>query len=224
MVEMLLGNWYTITRLLTSRVSEWYVLFGVSHQLIVGFAVIEVITGVFLHQTFKVANMDDGILLNETKREIKDQSQKMLRFFKHADVDGNGQLSKEEFREVLGRDKVQEWMSAMGLDVHQVEKVFHLFDVDRSGSISPEELISGTLQLKGHAKAMELALVRTMVEDIQRTLRRLNKASQGSQDHRMQDIDEIEDSTVSTFTPQISSAFSRQTSAESSAYLPGQAD
>jgi Ca2+-binding EF-hand superfamily protein len=166
MVEMLLGNWYTITRLLTGKVSEWWVLFGVSHQLIVGFAVIEVITGVFLHQTFQVANMDDGILLNETKREIKDQTEKMLRFFQHADTDGNGSLSKEEFKECLGKDKVQEWMNAMGLDTHQVEKVFTLFDVDKSGTISPEELVAGTLQLKGQAKAMELALVRAMVEDI----------------------------------------------------------
>jgi Ca2+-binding EF-hand superfamily protein len=166
MIEMLLGNWYTITRLLTSNVSEWYVLFGVSHQLVIGFAVIEVITGVFLHQTFKVANLDDGILLNETKREAKSQTEKMIRFFENADKDGNGELSPDEFREILEKDKVREWLSAMGLDVVHVEKVFQLFDINGDGNLTAEELIAGTLQLKGQAKAMELALLRARVEEI----------------------------------------------------------
>jgi hypothetical protein len=166
MIEMLLGNWYSITRLLTANVSEWYVIFGVSHQLIVGFAVIEVITGVFLHQTFKVANLDDGILVNENKRETKSQTEKMVRFFQHADADGNGELSPSEFRDILGKDKVQEWLGAMGLDVTNVEKVFGLWDMDGDGSLSPEELIAGALQLKGQAKAMDLALLRARVEEI----------------------------------------------------------
>jgi hypothetical protein len=194
MVEMLLGNWYTITRLLTEKVSEWWVLFGVSHQLVVGFAVIEVITGVFLHQTFQVANMDDGILLNETKREIKDQTEKMLRFFTHADTDGNGTLSQDEFKQCLEKDKVQEWMNAMGLDTHQVEKVFNLFDVDKSGTISPEELVAGTLALKGQAKAMDLALVRSMVEETQELIKRFYKECVGS-------ANDIDSGEGSSWTP-----------------------
>ena len=45
MFEMLLGNRYGITRELV-KVSEWYMIFGVAHQLALGFAVIEVMTGV----------------------------------------------------------------------------------------------------------------------------------------------------------------------------------
>lgn len=172
MIEMLLGNWHEVTRMLTHNVSEWYMVFGVAHQLVLGFAVLEVITGVFLHETFKVATLDDGILLNETKREVKDQSRKMERFFKHADTDGQGFLDKEKFTKVLQNDDVQEWMAAMGLDAHQIDRVFTLFDTDSRGKITLEQLVAGTLSLKGQAKAMELAVVRAMVEDIHRETRR----------------------------------------------------
>jgi len=172
MLEMLLGNWYTITRLLTEKVSEWYMLFGIGHQLVLGFAVIEVITGVFLHETFKTATLDDGILLNANKKEIHDHTTKMMKFFKHADADKSGYLSEKAFQDILTIDKVQEWMNAMGLDVHNVERVFPLLDADGDGHITPEELIARTLSLKGQAKAMDMAIVRTMVEDLHRAWKR----------------------------------------------------
>jgi len=177
MFEMLLGNWYTITRMLTDKVSEWYVLFGLGHQLVLGFAVIEVITGVFLHETFKTAALDDGILMNARKREVKDNAAKMMKLFHHGDVDNSGSLSQEEFQEILGKDKVQEWMRAMGIEVHDAERVFDLFDSDGDRCITLEELVTQTLSLKGQAKAMDLAIVRARVEDLHQVVQRAMQAN-----------------------------------------------
>merc|ERR1712203_97841 len=87
MFEVLYGNWYSITRMLADKVSETYILFGMLHQLVIGFAVINVITGVFLNETFKCASLDDSIMMNEMKRAAKAQTAKLSKFFEQADKD-----------------------------------------------------------------------------------------------------------------------------------------
>jgi Ca2+-binding EF-hand superfamily protein len=172
MTEMLLGNWYSITRLLTENVSEWYMLFGLSHQLVIGFAVIEVITGVFLHQTFTVASMDDSIMMNEMKLAMQEQTKKINRFFEAADEDGSGTLDEGEFNEVIAKESVKDWLNAMGLPVHTFPNAFAMFDPYGTGEIDAEKMAAGASRMKGQATAFELAIVRNLVEDISRALKR----------------------------------------------------
>ncbi|CAK0828613.1 unnamed protein product [Prorocentrum cordatum] len=68
MFEMLFGNWYGITRFLSEEISEWYIAIGLIHQLFLGFCMIEVIAGVLIHETFKVADNDNSIIINEFNR------------------------------------------------------------------------------------------------------------------------------------------------------------
>ncbi|CAK0911143.1 unnamed protein product [Prorocentrum cordatum] len=165
MFEMLLGNWYGITRELV-KVSEWYLIFGVGHQLALGFAVIEVMTGVFLHETFHVLSMDDSIMANETKRAIKSNTEKMKVFFQNADVNGDGFLDKEELEKVLQREKVQEWLTAMGLEIHDMVSAFTIMDKNGDGQLSTEEFVEGAWNLKGQARAIEVAMIRSILEEI----------------------------------------------------------
>ncbi|CAK0798641.1 unnamed protein product [Prorocentrum cordatum] len=165
MFEMLLGNWYTITRELV-KVDELYMILGVGHQLCFGFAVIEVMTGVFLHETFQVASLDDGIMTNETKRAIKNNTEKMKIFFENADVNGDGYLDKDELEGVLKRHKVQEWLTGMGLDIPDVVTAFSVMDKDGDGQLSTQEFVEGALFLKGNARMIELAVIRGLLEEI----------------------------------------------------------
>merc|ERR1719188_1152553 len=170
MIEMLMGNWFSITRILMNVNELGFMLFGMAYQFAVGFAVIEVITGVFINETFKVANLDDGIMMNEARRAQKAQTKKIDKFFREADEDGNGMLEKEEFAKVLQNNVVQEWLSAMGLDLKDVDKMFELLDVDGDGVISAEEMVVGADALKGPAKAMDMAIMRGMLENMQKQI------------------------------------------------------
>merc|ERR1712151_1086352 len=93
-IEMLLGNWFAITRILVPF-NELFMLFGITHQLVFGFAVIEVISGVFLNETFKVVALDDSIMMNEVRRAAKAESAKLTEFFKQADKDGSGLVDQD---------------------------------------------------------------------------------------------------------------------------------
>jgi hypothetical protein len=165
MIEMLLGNWYTITRILT-RFNELFMIFGVCHQLMFGFAVIEVISGVFLNETFKVANLDDSIMLNEVRRVARAETAKLTEFFEKADKDNSGLVDLVEFKKVLDNEQVVEWLSAMGLDVGDIDKVFFLLDADGDGQITCQELVDGASMMKKPARAVDVAALQKMLRDV----------------------------------------------------------
>lgn len=165
--ELLLGNWYTITRVLMYN-SEAWAMFGVVHQLMLGFAVIEVMTGVLIRETFQVASLDDGIMTAEQRLAVKMNTEKLRTFFLNADVDGNGLLDVDEIREVLERPRVQEWLSAMGLDVDGVCEAFYLLDVDGDGEITVEEFVTGALKLRGPARATEVSKINAKLDEVLR--------------------------------------------------------
>ncbi|CAJ1367062.1 unnamed protein product [Effrenium voratum] len=64
--EITLGNFVPVTRLMMQDVSEIYVIFALIHKLVIGFAVVmehwQVITGVFVQETFSVAQTDNTIM------------------------------------------------------------------------------------------------------------------------------------------------------------------
>eukprot|EP00929_Paragymnodinium_shiwhaense_P036201 TRINITY_DN19430_c0_g1_i3.p1 TRINITY_DN19430_c0_g1~~TRINITY_DN19430_c0_g1_i3.p1 ORF type:complete len:160 (-),score=48.74 TRINITY_DN19430_c0_g1_i3:508-987(-) len=63
MFELTLGNWVPVSRVLMEKVSEWYFFFTLFHKCVIGFAVVNVINGVFLQKTFAVAAADDHIMM-----------------------------------------------------------------------------------------------------------------------------------------------------------------
>merc|ERR1712066_1037125 len=68
MFELTLANWTPAIRLLSENVSEFFMLFGVFYKLSVGFAVVGVVNGVFMQETFKVAQTDDAVMVRQCTR------------------------------------------------------------------------------------------------------------------------------------------------------------
>ena len=81
-----------MSRLLAENVSEWFMLFGVLHKLAIGFAVVSVVNGVFMQETFSVASSDDRVMIQKRKRMLQTHKMKMQRFFALADKSKNGSI------------------------------------------------------------------------------------------------------------------------------------
>mmetsp|Transcript_94567 Transcript_94567/g.174056 ORF Transcript_94567/g.174056 Transcript_94567/m.174056 type:complete len:97 (+) Transcript_94567:3-293(+) len=60
----------------------------------------------------------------------------------------------------------------MGVDTVSAKGLFKILDLDNSGAIDAEELITGTLRLRGHAKAIDLA---ALIYESRRMSRRLQQ-------------------------------------------------
>eukprot|EP00931_Biecheleriopsis_adriatica_P051621 TRINITY_DN29965_c0_g1_i1.p1 TRINITY_DN29965_c0_g1~~TRINITY_DN29965_c0_g1_i1.p1 ORF type:complete len:554 (+),score=93.11 TRINITY_DN29965_c0_g1_i1:62-1723(+) len=180
MFELALANWPPVARLLQEGASEWFIIFSIFHKLTIGFAVIGVINGVFMQETFKVASCDDVIMMRRKKLERKTHESKMFSLFQHADQTGDGVLSFQELTEVLGQPDVALWLQAMELDTSDPALLLKLLDVNTDSYITISELIAGVQRLKGGARSIDVQQVISEMRKLQENVSHLQKAISNS--------------------------------------------
>ncbi|CAJ1347547.1 unnamed protein product, partial [Effrenium voratum] len=140
------------------------------HKLTMGFAVVGVINGVLMQETFKVAHMDDTVMVREKQRAIRAHVQKMSLLFEEADTSGDGRVDLAEFKRILDDHEVKVWLAAMDVDVSDVDELFSMLDDGADGRLSAEELVAGISKLQGVAKAMDLRKVIRKHEEMNQSL------------------------------------------------------
>ena len=153
------GSWPLLSRPLITYVSEWYCLFWIAYQVVIGFAVMRVIGTLFLNETIRAANSDGEA---EVLRKIKEKeafSEKVHQFFTAADASGDGRLSYEELEAALQEPGVEAWLKALELEIHEAYTLFTLLDDDLDGEVSYEEFLHSALRLKGNARAIDSIMI-----------------------------------------------------------------
>jgi hypothetical protein len=177
MVEMTLAHWPPVCRLLVENVNEWFMLFCLGHKLTIGFAVIGVINGVFLQETFKVSATDDSIMMRAKERDVRVYGAKVSRLFQATDQDGDGVVDSSEFHTVMADPEISTWLSTMDLPVRDPVSLFKLLDADGGGSLNAEEMVRGVLRLRGAAKNVDMISLRKQMDHMQELLERKERAS-----------------------------------------------
>lgn len=196
MFEITLGNWPPVCRLLAENSHELFMLLCVIHKLIIGFAVVGVINGVFMQETFKVASIDDRIMVRQKERSMKVHQQKMRQLFMEADSSGDGQLSLDEFKAIVSIPAVKTWLGSMELDASDADDLFDLIDTEGNGDgqVSVDELVKGVSHLKGAARSIDLILfmkefnvrMAELSESVQDTNMRVKKVGKSIAKHPTQ--------------------------------------
>merc|ERR1712167_542142 len=79
--------------------------------------------------------------------------------FLYMDTDGSGAISEDEFMEQIQHPKMRSYLRALDLIPQDARILFTILDIDQSGEVDAEELISGCLRLHGNAKAFDLAVL-----------------------------------------------------------------
>jgi hypothetical protein len=174
MFEMTLANWPPVCRLLVENVNEGFLVLCLIHKLTLGFAVVGVINGVFLQETFKVASTDDRIMVRQREREVKIHTDRMSRLFEAADADSSGEIDVDEFVQILQDPTILTWLSSMELPVRDPVRLYHLLDADGDGQLSCEEVVKGSLKLKGNAKSLDVMCMKRELAEVKRELREFN--------------------------------------------------
>jgi len=153
MFEMTLGNWVPVARLLLDGVSEWFMILSLLHKVTMGFAVVGVINGIFIKETFKVAACDDTLMLLDRQRCDDIHKRKMQLFFDAADTDHAGSVDLEEFRAIMQKAPVRTWLSAQEVDATDSDKLFTLLCPKGSNALTVDDMVAGVSRLKGVARA-----------------------------------------------------------------------
>merc|ERR1712003_619421 len=83
------GCWPNYVRILLERVSHWYAIFFIFYVAFVNFAVIRIITAIFLKETMDMASNDAEMVASEQLRKKEAYLKKLHMFFEEADQDGS---------------------------------------------------------------------------------------------------------------------------------------
>ncbi|CAE8645332.1 unnamed protein product [Polarella glacialis] len=80
----------------------------------------------------------------------------MAEDFRKADKDNSGDLEFKEFRRMIRTKSMNSKLSLLGIRIDEAESLFELMDVDKSGTVTPQEFISGLQKVKGNAKGQDV--------------------------------------------------------------------
>mmetsp|Transcript_33323 Transcript_33323/g.60408 ORF Transcript_33323/g.60408 Transcript_33323/m.60408 type:complete len:90 (-) Transcript_33323:22-291(-) len=83
-----------------------------------------------------------------------------------------------EFEDLLGHDEVRAWLASQDLEIPSSREAefFRLLDVDGSGKLSLDELVSGVARLKGPARNMDLSLLSIELRQMKEHMSQLVRA------------------------------------------------
>lgn len=123
------------------------------------FAVLNVVTGVFVDNAIKANQQDADVVIMEQTDARRKHVEQVKSVFKRADRDGSGVLDWEEFQRHLDNPYVQAYFRQLDLDIegNGAHSLFMMLDFDGSGTIDVEEFVFGCGQLKGNARSLDLA-------------------------------------------------------------------
>jgi len=177
------GNWPTSARPVLEKVSSYFVLFFVPYICIVVFAIIRVISAVFLKDTLDAAQNDAEQLVIDRLRLKEQYVSRLEGIFRAIDESGNGLISEERLSNILSNPKVAAYFQTLDLDVHEGAALFHLLD-NGDGEVTLDEFIDGIMRCKGPARAIdqvamhaELKQLDVKVTKLFRKLLKVSKAS-----------------------------------------------
>ena len=180
------GSWPAVVRPVVEKVDGWYAVLFLSYITLVVFAVIRIVTALFLKETLASAANDADMVMEDNRRAAVEANMKLQELFHAADDDGDGHLSPDEFVEALSLPSVRGFLQSMDVSIRDTGPLFEILD-DGDGRITIAEFCKGLMQLKGQARALdiiilqhELAKVHKECQDIHQDLRRTGFTSLSS--------------------------------------------
>eukprot|EP00747_Dinoflagellata_sp_TGD_P218919 gnl/TRDRNA2_/TRDRNA2_91106_c0_seq1.p1 gnl/TRDRNA2_/TRDRNA2_91106_c0~~gnl/TRDRNA2_/TRDRNA2_91106_c0_seq1.p1 ORF type:complete len:353 (+),score=68.20 gnl/TRDRNA2_/TRDRNA2_91106_c0_seq1:155-1060(+) len=169
MFEITLANWVPSCRLLMDNVSEWFGLFYLTYRGMFCFAVLKVISAVFITETHRVATGDDEIAIRAKQRAKGEYLRKLRDVFQELDDSGDGILVWEEFEQLLSDDLLTSWLSTLEIAPADLKKLWTLID-DGHGRVAREEFLASVPRIRGQAREIDVAEVLLMSSRIEQKL------------------------------------------------------
>jgi len=142
-------DWNEVLTPLTQSISPFLAPVFMLYIAFAVLAMLNIVTGVFVESALISAKADKDICMVSNMREL----------FTRCDCGLKGKMDWEQFETQLDEPQMQEYFRAIDVDPSEARGVFQLLDIDDSGFITAEEFLSGSIRLRGSAKALDLALL-----------------------------------------------------------------
>lgn len=142
-------DWRDVTTPLVNKIS---VIMGPVFMLYISFmlfAVLNIVTGVFVETALRNAKDDKDYFMINNVREL----------LINTEGDKKGYLRWSDFESQLDSLQMKEYFKAIDVDLSEARNLYTLLDRDKTDHVDAEEFFKGCLDLRGPAKALDLALL-----------------------------------------------------------------
>jgi len=138
-------------------------------NLVLSFGVLNILFAIMVERMMIISNETQESRATAIAKSERLLMTSMLEEFTEYDQDYNGELDFWEFRKVLRTPGMTKKLGFLGVGPDEAESLFELMDVDKSGSLTPIEFLTGLFNaprttVKGPAKGQDLCRLITLVE------------------------------------------------------------
>lgn len=169
MFQVIFANWAEPCWLLVLNVNEWYGLFFVLYRCVLGFALLRVVSAMFIAETHKISK-DDTVMADLKKKNDAEKHKKDLRqLFREVDASGDGKVSWWEMQHMLkNHHQLLSWVKKMGFKPLHLSELFKIIrkggERVEDGHAIVDELVSEMLKVEGQASSLDVLAVAKAVE------------------------------------------------------------
>mmetsp|Transcript_78502 Transcript_78502/g.138252 ORF Transcript_78502/g.138252 Transcript_78502/m.138252 type:complete len:754 (+) Transcript_78502:46-2307(+) len=165
-------------------------LFFTCFYIYSAWVLVAVMTGAvsFTMIAFKARLVNDDELIDEQKRMMVNEV--LLEIFTSLDEDGNGELTHDEFRQVMYSRELQQLLANnTDIKIEDLEDMWNWLDSDGSGSVTIEEFFDGfELLNEPFRQKTLLRLQERIAKEVELTTKRLNNLVRARMDQTVSTI------------------------------------
>eukprot|EP00931_Biecheleriopsis_adriatica_P030172 TRINITY_DN17800_c0_g1_i1.p1 TRINITY_DN17800_c0_g1~~TRINITY_DN17800_c0_g1_i1.p1 ORF type:complete len:718 (-),score=129.89 TRINITY_DN17800_c0_g1_i1:212-2326(-) len=139
------------------------------------FAVVNIVTGVFVDTAMQSNSADKEIVVREELEAMQAYLGKVQELFFAIDYDSNGTISADELDVAFQDPHVLAYFRALKVDIADALNLFRLLDSDGSGDISIQEFLEGFRNFHGEARALDTKMMQMEIRNISDQVQTLYK-------------------------------------------------
>eukprot|EP00439_Symbiodinium_sp_Y106_P076116 s2836_g15.t1 len=144
------GCWPSYVNPLYENISHWYSVFFCAYVTFVVFAVMRVITAIFIKETLDAAGEDHEVVMSEKEATKQKYMRKLERVFHEVDTSGDGLISEDEFRGMMedscgtmpSLQNAWQFLAGLEVDLNESHSLFHML-ADDEGQVSYTKFMEG---------------------------------------------------------------------------------
>lgn len=148
------GGWPNYARKMIEEVNVLYGFWWVGYVSVVIFAVMRVVTALFIQKTMSMAQADEELMLLEKLKEKEEMLIAFRGFLFECDTDGDGEMNRAELQELLKDVTLQYWLERIGIEKHELVGLFNVLD-EGGGVVSHEDIIGGVMRISNGVRAVD---------------------------------------------------------------------
>lgn len=164
------------------EISILAVLCLVMYMTITYFAIVNVITGVFVTTAMETTSADKDLAVMKQLQKYNAQVEDLGSLFTEISGGVHREVSIEQLRTAMAIPRFRAFLQELGIDAGEVGVLFKLLDADANGLVEREEFVKGCMNLIGTAKSLHLArmsyenkVTRRMIKEVRHKVSELSK-------------------------------------------------